>query len=315
MLFTQEDIERWRELEAEVRERASREDEIPHDDDILLSRMESSARRLKDTFEALGLKKWAKMADQIMRIANSLGSSIYFDCKLNEISRKDCDPAPWIKNRFDELDELSEEAAGERCTSLHGKVEKYTLPAMLSDLASCFHKVLEMASVVSGWITGKGKCFWLKSNADPELIEACKEWENTVERFHELGLYDKDDYDYLGWLTKGDKAEVIVGSSEGNKVRIDLAKGVLEYYDLDRAVRKTMASLFENVAGLECRALERGWAIVCEGVTEDNLKDVAKVMAAATSMTFRLDEPEKYWSESELELSEYKRIRRLLERI
>jgi len=312
MTFSREALKRWWDLEAEGRERASRRDEVPRNDALFLEALESSAREVGELLGALESDKWAKMANTLAMIAKSLKLDA-FVCKEKGIPRKDC-YIPSVNALMTELDEYSEELTGKRCTWLRGRVEKYSLSAVLNDLTACFHRMLEKVAEYAKWIKSEGKCHWLEGETNPKLIEACREWDKVTNYFYyNRGLYEPEDYRALSWLSKGNKAEVRVGDSPGHKTHIDLDRGVLEYHDLDENVCWIMEDLFEDVAGLECEDMERGFR--CRNLTEDRLKDVARVLAAATSMDFRLESPENYWPESELELSEYEQIRRLLERI
>jgi len=297
MVFSEEELAHWWKLEAEGRRMASERDEIARKDDWFLKALGNAARKIRELFTALDLKDWADMSDRISRIARALGGYVFLVC--SDEPRKNCRIPAHIEDDFAELDEYSKKATGKRCTWLRGEVEEYTLPAALNDLTACFHRVLEKVSEYTQRIACEGRCCWLEDNANPKLVEACREWEKTVQYFYDLGLYSWNDYQELSWLTRGNKAEVRVGSAPGHRTHIDLDKGIVEYYDKDDDVCWVMWRLFEDVAGLECWDFDDG--VACKNLTENNLGKAAKVLAAATSMDYRLEDPSRYWPKSELE--------------
>jgi len=141
-----------------------------------------------------------------------------------------------------------------------------------------------------------GKCTWV-NGSNKSLIEACKEWDKATEKFNDNELYDGSDYDELSGFIHDNKAEFRVGSSAGHKTHIDLERGTVEYYDTDVSVNKEMKKLLEK-EGLKCyKYLEDRTeaGIKCMGLTEQNVKNVVKKLAGATSMDFRIPAPGLWW--------------------
>jgi hypothetical protein len=133
---------------------------------------------------------------------------------------------------------------------------------------------------------------------NPRLIEACKKWDRLTELFRKLELYAYEDYKPLFCTIRGNKAEVVVGSSPGHKTHIDLDNKTLEYYDTDVEVNASMRKHLED-AGLSCNVMtgegERALGVTCTGVNEKNVEEVFRKLAAATSMDIRAGMFEVKW--------------------
>lgn len=311
-------------VEAEGRRRASERDELPESDADFLNDMKHAARDLAsrlskyqeavsgeeskrlDTLKTLG--KMVRNAAEGLRRRATI-------CLGRGEPRKDCilDEDEMLMMKW--MDSASKLAIGKRCTWLLGEVEPYNLSSALNDLTACYHRFLEKSMEfidrVEDRVEAVGKCLWRKERTNPKLVEACRVWDWLTERLSR-DLYEIDDYEALSWYSFDDKAEIRVGSSPGHKTHLDLKKGELKYYDTDLEVNKVMAWLLEVAAGLDCTWLSEG--VECGGLTEDKLEAVAKVLAAPTSMDYRLMDPENYWPEEYWDIDdEGERFLKLLE--
>lgn len=150
--------------------------------------------------------------------------------------------------------------------------------------------------------------------SDHDLIRACKLWDKITTKMHngdyempeELEHYGKNqpytggDYNPLGCMITGKKAELTVGSASGHKAHVDLEKGELEYYDNDESPNQVMNDLLEEEAGLKCEVNYDG--VKCKGVTKQNVDEVFRILAMPTSMDFRLNHCERETGEDPEEM-------------
>ena len=316
----------WRCLEEEGRERASKRGWIPESDEEFLGELTGAGYEFVDILEARKvleesyLPPWRREAEKLEDFAYDIAYAAIAlrkkasECAKNKVPRKDCLLDEWEKKYFERLDEASKNAIGKRCTWLFGEIEPYNLSSALNDLTACYHRLLEEVEKIEKErpIKKEGKCVWVEDKTNPKLVEACKEWNVVTSIFDVEGLYEPQDYIALEWHSEDDIAEVRVGSAAGHRTHIDLREGTLRYYDLDEEVNSTMKKLLEDVS-LEC--VEEPDGVSCRNLTEDKLKDVARVLAAATSMDFRIDNPESYWPKEYLGLSEEEAVKKFLESI
>ena len=230
----------------------------------------------------------------------SVESDVHYSIKhYPDRPLKECESVSLARLKCESVDACYKDLVGkERCTYLCGIQDKYSFTAAMNDLTSCFHRLIDMLEKyeVDEDINKDGKCVWVK-NSNKSLIEACKEWDKTTEKFNDNKLYDGTDYDELTGIVRGNKVEFRVGSSAGHKTHIDLERGMVEYYDTDVSVNKEMKKLLEK-EGLKCyKYLEDRTeaGIKCTGLTEQNVKNVVKKLAGATSMDFRIPAPGLWW--------------------
>jgi hypothetical protein len=181
-----------------------------------------------------------------------------------------------------------------KCTWMCKEFPEYKLTAAINDITSCFHRLVEKLEERVVPTVEKGKCRWTK-DGNESLIKACEEWDKATEIFNKNNLYDGTDYEKLKGIIVDNKAEFTVGSSQGHTTHLDLEKGTVEYYDTDSNVNVEMKKLFEG-EGLKCKISETG--VVCSGLTKQNVKNVAKKLASATSMDFRIPLPGAWWRKS-----------------
>jgi len=183
-----------------------------------------------------------------------------------------------------------------KCTFLDSPMEgKIPLASLSNDISSTVHRIAEFLQRFYYKKIPNTICYAGK-DADPLLIEACKKWSEFVEINHSEGLYSFEDYDALeGFVTK-DRLILRVGSSEGHATHINVSEGTLDYYDTDYDVNETIHDLLERV-GLDCEIHSKG--VSCTGVKRDKdlLTKIVAILSFATSMDFRLEEPERYWGE------------------
>jgi len=127
---------------------------------------------------------------------------------------------------------------------------------------------------------------------DPRLIRFCKIWDKVTDYFFDLELYYSRDYERLRCFMEDGRAELRVGSAPGHAARLDLEKGTFEYYDDDDSVNLILYNMLRE-KGFTCR-YEPQKGVFCNGVRE-NLEELAKALATATSMDLRLRFPEDFW--------------------
>jgi len=167
---------------------------------------------------------------------------------------------------------------------------RYTL--LINDIAACVH-VLAQYMLEKGPDRVEGKCSIAK-DADQEAIEVCKEWDNTTKVFDGMKMYEYEDSSKLRGFVVGKKVQLRVGSAVGHLAEIDLEKKTVKYYDTDWQVNEVMARLLEDYAGGSCRIIdpEGGGgvekpSVYCKTVDP---KKAARVLAAATSMDYRIND-------------------------
>ena len=196
------------------------------------------------------------------------------------------------------LNKTCKEVLGESCC--YFGAGKYTLTLVVNDMASCFHRLAEMAEKVSSkGLTEYGKCVFYP-DADLCLVDACKAWDRLTETFNELGLYETADYEELKAVVRGREAEFRVGSAPGHRTHINLDTGTLRYYDDDQKVNQIFNRLLGEIKrGPKCQVVEdevRG--VFCSHVTEDNIMDIMRCLATVTSMDIREPATNLWWLEA-----------------
>jgi len=161
-----------------------------------------------------------------------------------------------------------------------------TVTSALNDIAACVHRLAEKVFTSFEW-TRDGKCYFAPSaTEDAKLL--CKMWEVATEELHEENMYHEADYKMLFGYAVGDRVYLTVGAAEEHRTEIDLARGTLKYYDVDKPVNMLIAKRLEE-AGLSCRVHDFG--VECTGVRKDDREQLAKIalaIATATSADFRL---------------------------
>jgi len=178
------------------------------------------------------------------------------------------------------------EATGQKCI-----ITTRSVAEVINSLSSCIHRVADFLAETKA--VSKRCNVSEKSNPNNALVEACKAWDELVDKLNELRLYAPEDVIPLQGIIVDDELMMRVGSAAGHATHIDLEKGTLEYYDRDENVNIAMQNYFERYAGLDCVTSANG--VNCKGVNKDNVKKVTKILAFATSKDFRLDNPESYY--------------------
>jgi len=229
-----------------------------------------------------------------------------FGEKAGQISTRQCNsqhPNSIVRGEFEELmkklreiDRLSKEVLGKRCTWLLGEVEPYTLNAAINDVTSCIHSVatfLAKAFKIPTKIKEVSKKCSVLGEATKEAVEFCKTWDKVTEEIKQI--YSDVDYKALEGFVTDNKVQLRVGSTAGHMTHVDLGRGIVEYYDLDEEVNMKMKEFLEK-AGLECTLMgeELSEGVRCEGKITDK---VAKALALATTMDVRMVEEPEEWSE------------------
>lgn len=150
----------------------------------------------------------------------------------------------------------------------------------------------------------------LKISPKMILLRGCKLWDLTTTKAFEgdyamppeiakftdpysskkkpIPLYASHDYRALECrIVDDNNAEVTVGSSEGHRTHIDLAKKTVTYYDGNYTRKKLMVKLFK-VVGLKCTLGEHGSPVLCKGVTPSKINNVYRVLTMPTSGDYRM---------------------------
>ncbi len=157
----------------------------------------------------------------------------------------------------------------------------------INDLASCLHRVIEdIEKHIGKKVQGTTKCY-ATEDADPALVEMCKAWDEFTRRNYEQKLYSRGDYEALFAHLGKEEGIFRVGSAAGHATRVNLKERKVKYFDDDREVNKAMKELFEKT-GMSCRFTPEG--VECKFEKLDP-KETAGVLAAATSMDMRMQDP------------------------
>lgn len=192
---------------------------------------------------------------------------------------------------LDKIEERVRRVAGRGCRwgkQLGEARLRYTL--LLNDLAACVH-VLAQHLLEKGPERVEGRCA-IARDAEPEAVEACRAWDETVSALHQRRMYEGNDYAELKGFVVDGKVQLRVGSAAGHLAEIDVKKGIVRYYDTDVPVNNVMGRLMVEYAGGRCRWYdpEEGGGVekpslVCK---VRDAKKAAKVLAFATSMDYRI---------------------------
>jgi len=246
---------------------------------------------LRDIAETAEVKKLFEVAD----IAHSVAKVMLSEYRY----ATEADPAiDGTVNRYlDELEKRVVELTGEKCRYRLS----YRLTSHLNDLASCIHRVAEYVNRKYIGSELYGRCL-LEKDAHRDAVTACKLWSRATVELEAMRLYEEEDAGALGAYTVDAKVFMRVGSSPGHRTLVDLERGRVEYYDTDADVNKIVHQLLTE-QGLRCEMIpDRG--VFCGGLTRDRLPHAMAILAAATSMDFRLADPAKYWGEKAEEILE-----------
>ena len=165
---------------------------------------------------------------------------------------------------------------------------RYTL--LVNDLAACVH-VLAQHLLEKGPERVEGRCA-IARGAEPEAVEACRAWDETVSALDRRRMYEGSDYAALKGFVVDGKVQLRVGSAAGHLAEIDVKEGIVRYYDTDEPVNSVLGRLMVKYAGGRCRWYdpEEGGGIVKPSLIckVRDPKKAAKVLAFATSMDYRI---------------------------
>jgi len=315
-------IETLRELEEEGRSRAFRSDELPEDDyytfarkvRLELNELFDETSKLADKFRDEKLEKLSAAIEQMIDASHQLGR-LADVCYGKNYSRRRCNVREFphysetFEYRLSKVDEIMKDLIGSRCTWLLGMTDKYSLSAAINDFTACFHRIIEVFEDRVGamqLLPDSDRCY--ATNPNPLLAEACLEWERTADEFYDRDLYSDRDYSNLEAKIIRNKADFTVGSAEGHRTHVDLEKKVLEYYDTDTSVRRVMKMILEDVSGVSCKDNPDEFVLVCDlsGAGDEQVKEAIKMLAAATSADFRLNDTSRA-----IERPSYRKYRKL----
>lgn len=200
-----------------------------------------------------------------------------------------------VVQALSEVDRAARVALGKRCTWLLGHAVEYTYSAALNDFTACYHRLLEL---ISGFIGRTDKESRITFSADAGEVEKamCRAWSEGYKLLRDV--YNPEDAEEPWCYAVRGRVWMRLGSATGHAMSINLDRGVLEYYDVDRDVNRIMARLWEKHAGLKCDVKDD--RVVCTGVNRQNAAKAAAIAAAATSMDLRLRSPTSHWREEPL---------------
>ena len=205
---------------------------------------------------------------------------------------------PYTRRSVGELERSIKEITGKKCLWAYGKVPPsgYTLALLLNDVTSCFHRLID-------WFTTKlcpthhlGAKVVAVEGYSKTLAQYALWWDAATEALFDAGIYASEDYPAIGALVKSDEVEFRVGSSPGHATHCERKPVGLRciYYDTDADVNSTMA-LLARMHRVEVEEIDE-----VDHVTFFVYWDKAKrfftgVLPFATSMDFRIGNPEHYW--------------------
>jgi len=225
------------------------------------------------------------------QLSEAIENFPYMDCYLVE----KIEMAPFIEpKKTEKLSDAAKEYIRAVCDEIEGRLRlkcayraSESDASYINDLASCLHRVIEdIEKHIGKRIPETRKCYASK-DANPVLVEICKEWDYFAERSYARGLYSEEDYEALFAHLGKEEGIFRVGSAAGHATHINLKEKKVEYYDDDRVVNRIMKKLFEE-KGMSCSYTPEG--IECK-FEKLNPREVAKTLAAATSMDLRLENP------------------------
>jgi hypothetical protein len=319
------------ELEKRGRELASRPDEIV-DDEIrwldelvdLYSEIKEAAMDMFTRFRyEYGLLDLAKVAEDAYRAAGMLVSYMWRFKKLLDKARYVATRGEPINRYLSELDvgEIGfllrnidmdvHDVTGRRCVWLVGKtmrVENASFAVIVNDITACHHMFTD----------------WLALNLDPELrrvtpkvyekngrrelVDLCIEWSRIGSALCNAGVVELSDLAPTRCIVIDNRAYLRVGSAPGHATHIELTDNTLriEYLDKDEKVHIVLIDLAKRL-GIDVVRHRESESTVFRSPIE-KVPDVVKLLAFATSMDFRLEAGEQYWTPEPLTRDEYRKI-------
>lgn len=319
------------ELEKRGRELASRPEEIVDDEVRWLDELVDLYSEIKEVAMDMytrfryeyGLLDLAKVAEDAYRATGILTSYMWRLEKVLDKARYVAIRGEPINRYLSELDvgEVGfllrsidmdvHDVTGRRCVWLVGRavrVENASFAVIVNDVTACHHMFTD----------------WLALNLDPELkrvtpkvyeksgrrelVDLCIEWSRVGAVLNNAGVVELSDLAPTRCIVIDSRAYLRVGSAPGHATHIELVDNSLriEYLDKDENVHRVLIELAKRW-GIEVVRHRESESTVFRSPIE-KASDVAKLLAFATSMDFRLEAGEHYWTPEPLTRDEYRQI-------
>jgi len=262
-------------LEEKGREVASRlDDEFSTRDLAVIQRMAETIRELRNTITEL-----ENRFDFVPQIASAVGAPqlhwYLYDAET-ELKRlvpelrliigarkreKLSEVTPYWKEIVEHVENFANAVSklvGRKTTWLLDRVppSEYTIAALLNDVTSTFHALLDFLSTTIGSKLGalklvdeiEGIEIYATPDADPELLNLVRDWARACAFYRRFNMYDDADYRELKAIVMDKKAMLRVGSAAGHATHVskEYDRYVAEYYDEDWAVNEALKQLAAN---------------------------------------------------------------------
>lgn len=297
-----EDKDHWYRLERRGRELASSSGRVTTGVPRLLDDMAEVAYDAMGLVFELGAGQWEladrleSIGDRLRRLAGFLDGAVgYYDMT---------DPCEkvygwdYAKRDIEELEDDVRWITGKRCLWAYGKIPPsgYTIALLINDVTSCYHRLIEWLSTSVCPAYNLGAKVVAVEGYSRTLAQYALWWDAATEALFDAGIYASEDYPAIGALVKSDEIEFRVGSSPGHATHCERKPVGLRctYYDTDAIVNSAMA-LLARAHRVEVEEIDE-----TDHVTFFVYWDRAKpfftgVLPFATSMDFRIGNPEHYW--------------------
>ena len=185
---------------------------------------------------------------------------------------------------------------GETCCWVSPEDEYDNPVYLLNDITIVYHRILLLYVQFTAeygdiyWLSDKSK---YSSTTSELALETLVLWDRTIHMGHKLNIYDLKDYDALTSFAFDNIVELRVGSASGHLTKIDLNANRVDYYDNDIPVVSVIAKMFNYIGG-ELVSFEYNHAVYT--FLPNKYREVALIMAMATSMDFRVEDAlEAFW--------------------
>ena len=157
-----------------------------------------------------------------------------------------------IAARLRSIEEKQSWLTNRKCIWILDKVEdekNYTFASLINDVTACTHVLLDYARTVLDPELKEAYPGISVKNPNPVLLDAVIGWRKTLTKLYELGVAYHNDYSPTRSIIVGNKAELIVGSSPGHAVHVDISDNSITatYYDKDDEVHEVLMSVAKSI--------------------------------------------------------------------
>jgi hypothetical protein len=319
------------ELEKRGRELASRPEEIVDDEVRWLDELEYLYLKIKEVAMDMytrfryeyGILDLAKVAEDAYRAAGIMTSYMWRFKKLLDKARYVATRGEPI-NRYLSEDDVGEigfllrnidmdvhDVVGRRCVWLVGRtvrVENASFAVIVNDITACHHMFTDWLALNFDPELRRVTPRIYEKNGRKELVDLCIEWSRIGSALNNAGVVELSDLAPTRCIVIDNRAYLRVGSAPGHATHIELTDKTLriEYLDKDEKVHIVLMDLAKRL-GIEV-VRHRESELTVFRSTIEKIPDVAKLLAFATSMDFRLEAGEQYWTPEPLTRDEYRQI-------